>query len=636
MAASALSTQETSGLSLNWLVRPHPTITDDLERSRARLLGIIMLVILVLGGGIVGYYVISDPTSVDDADTQLAMVAWGVTLITYLILRTGRVRIATTLHAATLFVVFALIPFVPNARDSLIFFGLVPVLVAAIFFRARTVVIVAAGYVAFTLTRSFFPADITQSQVVDGNLFIVFASGLVVTFMNHFRGMENIRRAELEEANEKLRESEALLEQRVLARTRDLTIASQVAQQTTRVLNLTSLLPELVEHTRKGFDLYVVSLFLYNEDTEHLDLAASTGEAGRIMLKEGKTFHIDDRPGLVPQAARQRNTLVIDNVQDLADHLPNPLLPFTRSEMVVPMMVGDRLVGVLDLQSNIIDRFSSEDSEILSTLAEQMAIAVRNAQLYQEAEVARDEAEEANRTKSRFLANMSHELRTPLNAILNFTEFVADGVYGDINEQQEEALRQTLSSGEHLLSVINDVLDLTKIEAGMMELFIEEVDVNQELASAISIGKGLVKDKPIVFDAEIDELPHSYGDRRRLRQVFLNLVSNATKFTGAGRISVTATAGDDMIQIAVTDTGVGIAPEDQNKVFESFKQAKHDLTGAVGTGLGMPISKHFVEMHRGRIWFKSTPGIGSTFYVVLPVLTRQEADEASKSVVQAA
>jgi signal transduction histidine kinase len=209
-------------------------------------------------------------------------------------------------------------------------------------------------------------------------------------------------------------------------------------------------------------------------------------------------------------------------------------------------------------------------------------------------------------------------------------------VYGTVNNQQEVALRQTLSSGEHLLSVINDVLDLTKIEAGMMELFIEEVDLNQELASVISVGKGLVKDKPLALDADLDELPRTYGDRRRLRQVLLNLVSNAAKFTRAGRIYVTATHDDETIRIAVQDTGIGIASEDQDKVFESFKQAKHDLTGAVGTGLGMPISRHFVEMHQGRMWFKSTPGVGSTFYVELPILTRQQVEASSQTAGQPA
>ncbi|MBN1310942.1 MAG: sensor histidine kinase [Anaerolineae bacterium] len=250
-----------------------------------------------------------------------------------------------------------------------------------------------------------------------------------------------------------------------------------------------------------------------------------------------------------------------------------------------------------------------------------------------EAVKARAAAEEANATKSRFLANMSHELRTPLNAILNFTEFVSEGIYGPVNEKQVHALRQALASGSHLLSLINDVLDITKIEAGMMELFIEEVDFNAVLASTVSVGKGLVKDKPVRLIAEVeDDLPKSFGDNRRLRQVFLNVVSNAAKFTKQGSITLTASRQDGGIEVVIKDTGIGIAPEDYDKVFETFRQAKHDLTGAFGTGLGMPISKHFVEMHGGRIWFESQPNQGTTFYIRLPKLTQEQMQTVSQDV----
>lgn len=245
-------------------------------------------------------------------------------------------------------------------------------------------------------------------------------------------------------------------------------------------------------------------------------------------------------------------------------------------------------------------------------------------------EAAREEAEGANRVKSQFLANMSHELRTPLNAVLNFTAFVKDEVFGPVNGEQEEALDEALGSGRHLLSLINDILDLTKIEAGMMDLFIEEVDFNVLLGSTASVAKGLVKDKPLTFTADIQpDLPTSYGDRRRLRQVFLNIVSNAIKYTPSGEVTLSASFEDDAIQIQVSDTGIGIADEDKDLVFESFKQSKHDLTRSLGTGLGLPISKFFVESHRGKLWFESEVDVGTTFYITLPVLTEQEAYAAN-------
>jgi signal transduction histidine kinase len=244
-----------------------------------------------------------------------------------------------------------------------------------------------------------------------------------------------------------------------------------------------------------------------------------------------------------------------------------------------------------------------------------------------EAEKAKAAAENANQVKSQFLANMSHELRTPLNAILNFTAFVADGIMGPVNDEQVNTLQEAIASGKHLLALINDILDITKIEAGLMDLFIQEVDMNELISSSASIGKGLVKDKPIDLIVELeDNLPKSFGDKRRLRQIFLNMVSNAVKFTKAGHVAVRAKMHEGKLHVEVEDTGIGIAAQDYDLVFQSFKQAKHELTETIGTGLGMPISKFFVESHGGKIWLQSTVGKGTTFFVELPILTEAEAN----------
>jgi signal transduction histidine kinase len=244
-----------------------------------------------------------------------------------------------------------------------------------------------------------------------------------------------------------------------------------------------------------------------------------------------------------------------------------------------------------------------------------------------DAEKAKLSAENANQVKSQFLANMSHELRTPLNAILNFTAFVADGIMGPVNDEQVSTLQEAIASGKHLLALINDILDITKIEAGLMDLFIQEVDMNELISSSASIGKGLVKDKPIDLIVELeDNLPKSYGDKRRLRQIFLNMVSNAVKFTKAGHVAVRAKMHEGKLHVEVEDTGIGIAAQDYDLVFQSFKQAKHELTETIGTGLGMPISKYFVESHGGKIWLQSTVGKGTTFFVELPILSEAEAN----------
>lgn len=249
-----------------------------------------------------------------------------------------------------------------------------------------------------------------------------------------------------------------------------------------------------------------------------------------------------------------------------------------------------------------------------------------------ELEIARHEAEKANEVKSQFLANMSHELRTPLNAILNFTAFVSDGVMGPVNEEQIEALQQSISSGKHLLALINDVLDITKIEAGLMDMFVQEVDLNEAINAVVAMAKGLVKNTAVNLNVEVENgLPITYGDKRRLRQVFLNIVSNAVKFTREGSVTIRAKNSEGGIRFEVQDTGIGIAPEDRSLVFESFKQAKHDLLDTPGTGLGMPISKYFVEAHGGRIWFTSEPGVGTTFYVDFPTMTEMQANQTAEN-----
>lgn len=277
------------------------------------------------------------------------------------------------------------------------------------------------------------------------------------------------------------------------------------------------------------------------------------------------------------------------------------------------------------------ENFSARTREMLEEIRTQRveltktvrALAQANTRLERlniELEEARKTAVEADRFKSEFLAHMSHELRTPLNAILNFTAFVADGLMGDVTQEQVETLQKVIDSGNHLLSLINDVLDISKIEAGLMNLFIEDVDMNASLNTTVSMAKGLLKNKPLELITDIEnDLPHINGDRRRIRQIFLNLVSNAVKFTPEGSITISAHHAEDKILVSVKDTGIGIAPEDMASVFEPFKQAKHELRNVIGTGLGLPISKHFVEAHGGRIWVESQKGSGATFFVSLPV-----------------
>jgi signal transduction histidine kinase/DNA-binding response OmpR family regulator len=265
-------------------------------------------------------------------------------------------------------------------------------------------------------------------------------------------------------------------------------------------------------------------------------------------------------------------------------------------------------------------------------LAQRQALADQNERLEQTlvelgeakrlAEMAREQALSASAAKSTFLANMSHELRTPLNAIINFTKFLSKERYGELSPRQQELQSRVLANADHLLGLINDILDLSKIEAGRMDLFREITNVSPIIQGVLSTAVGLTKDKDIVLEAEVpDALPDVDIDRTRIRQVLLNLLSNAAKFTEHGSITVRAAVAGRMVQIDVQDTGIGIAPEHHELVFEEFRQVEDEFTrGYQGTGLGLPICKRLVEMHGGAIWLESTPGVGSTFSFTIPLV----------------
>ena len=239
-----------------------------------------------------------------------------------------------------------------------------------------------------------------------------------------------------------------------------------------------------------------------------------------------------------------------------------------------------------------------------------------------ETEAARAKAERSDRVKSTFLASMSHELRTPLNSVINFTHFVIDGDAGEVNEKQIDLLEEVVHSAQHLLDLINDVLDISKIEAGSLNLFIEDdIDVGEIIANVASMARSLLAEKPIDVKLKIDEdLPRIRGDQQRIFQILLNLMSNACKFTDEGHITVSAACSGDKLVLTVEDSGPGIPFEEHVKIFEPFKQTKMGLRqGSGSTGLGLPIAKSLAEAHGGHLWVQSERGHGATFFISLPI-----------------
>jgi len=292
-----------------------------------------------------------------------------------------------------------------------------------------------------------------------------------------------------------------------------------------------------------------------------------------------------------------------------------------RSNLVVPMLLEGNPIGAIAVARANPGPFSVKQIALLETFANQAVIAIENGRLLRELEEKGRQLEAASQHKSEFLANMSHELRTPLNAIIGFSEVLSDRMFGELNDKQAEYLKDIYASGTHLLSLINDILDLSKIEAGRMELEVTDFDLPQAIDNALTLVRERAGRRGIRLESTIDErLGEVRADERKIRQVVLNLLSNAIKFTPeGGRIEVAAVPKGGSVEVSVSDTGVGIAPEDQEAVFEEFRQVGTSAAKQEGTGLGLALCRKFVELHGGGIRVLSEVGRGSTFTFTIPV-----------------
>jgi signal transduction histidine kinase len=346
---------------------------------------------------------------------------------------------------------------------------------------------------------------------------------------------------------------------------------------------------------------------------KNIPIRAERGTASGRALVEGRVVHIAD------VRADPEYTLV-----------EAPRLGDFRTALSVPMLRERLPIGVLSLTRSEVQPFTDKQIELVTTFADQAAIAIENVRLFDEIQDKSRQLEEASQHKSQFLANMSHELRTPLNAILGYTELMADGAYGEPSEKMLGILKRLEANGKHLLGLINDVLDLSKIEAGQLELELSDYCMQDIAQTVRSTLEPLAADKKLGFKVEVaPQLPPGHGDGRRLTQVLINLVGNAIKFTDAGEVAIKAEANNDAFHVSVRDTGPGISAADQARLFQEFQQADNAITKKKGgTGLGLAISKRIIEMHGGRIWVESQPGQGSTFTFTLPVIVERQIEAA--------
>jgi GAF domain-containing protein len=420
--------------------------------------------------------------------------------------------------------------------------------------------------------------------------------------------------------------------QELEARTRELARSvgelkalGEVGQAVSSTLDLQTVLSTIVGHAVQLSGTSGGVIYEYDEAAGGFLLRASYRmEEALVEALRGAPIRLGE--GATGRAAISRTSVQVPDTLDEREYTGARLRPMLarlgyRSVLAVPLLREQRILGALTVWRKEAGNFSPEIVHLLQTFATQSTLAIQNARLFREIEEKNREIQAANRHKSEFLANMSHELRTPLNAIIGFSEVLQERMFGELNEKQAEYTDDILTSGRHLLSLINEILDLSKVEAGRMELELATFDLPLAIDNARTFVRERAAKHGINLDVTVDErLGDFVGDERKIKQILLNLLSNAVKFTPeGGRIGIKARQADGGVEISVSDTGIGIAPEDQAKIFEEFRQAGGDYAHKKeGTGLGLTLAKKFVELHGGRIWVESEVGKGSTFSFTLP------------------
>jgi signal transduction histidine kinase len=425
-----------------------------------------------------------------------------------------------------------------------------------------------------------------------------------------------------------LQESYETLEQRVEDRTAELRESLEQQTATAEVLKVISESPTDVQPVLDavaaaaqrfcGADNATIVL----EDGPEIVAAAHAGSLQAIL---GKRL-VFDRTTAAGRAILDRQTIHWPDVQAMDPAEAGVAQAFSRemghrAVLAAPMLREGGASGAIMLRKLTPTDFTPRQIELAETFAAQAVIAIENVRLFTEIQEKSRQLEVASQHKSQFLANMSHELRTPLNAILGYTEMMVDGLYGDMPEKAQTVLDRVQANGRHLLGLINDVLDLSKIEAGQLVLTVEPYSVLDMVTTVLSATESLARTKGIALGSAVPPgLPTGTGDARRLTQVLLNLVGNAIKFTDQGSVEVRAAQASDTFELSIVDTGFGIAPEDQKKIFDEFQQVDNSSTRKKGgTGLGLSISRKIVELHGGAITVESALGKGSTFKVTVPV-----------------
>jgi len=402
-----------------------------------------------------------------------------------------------------------------------------------------------------------------------------------------------------------------------------LTALSDVSQALSSTLDVETVLDTIVSHASQLSGGAGCAIYEYDEAAEQFELRATHGYDAEFVVALGAS-PLRKGEGLMGRAAEVREAMQVPDITQPGAYqssVRDTLNRFGyRAILSVPLLREELIIGSLSLTRKAPGEYPPEVIEVLKTFATQSALAIQNTRLFREIADKSRQLEVASRHKSEFLANMSHELRTPLNAIIGFSEVLNERMFGELNEKQDEYLKDIHASGQHLLSLINDILDLSKIEAGRMELELTDFDLPMAIDNALTLVRERASRRGVALKLTVGEgVGTVRGDERKMKQVLLNLLSNAIKFTPeGGRIKVGASLVDGAVEVSISDTGVGIAPEDLEAVFEEFRQVGASAAKQEGTGLGLALCRKFIELHGGTIRVESAIGAGSTFTFRLP------------------
>jgi len=402
----------------------------------------------------------------------------------------------------------------------------------------------------------------------------------------------------------------------------ELKMLGEVGQAVSSTLDLRSVLSTILTASLGVTWANAGAIFRYSRAERAFRLVEAVGW-DEALARSVRDLRVAESESAMGEAIARRMPV---QLADLSQPSRYPLRDITlaagfHSALIVPLVGAERILGAIILMRQEAGEFPAETVRLMQTLASQSVLAIQNARLFREIADKSEQLALASQHKSQFLANMSHELRTPLNAILGYAELLVDGIYGVLPDRPKGVLERIQNNGKHLLALINDVLDLAKIEAGQLTLTLEDYAMPEVVRSVVTATEPLATAKGLKFIATLqDGMPVGHGDARRVSQVLLNLVGNAIKFTEAGEVEIRATAANGQFELTVRDTGPGIADADQERIFGEFQQIDNTNTrNKGGTGLGLAISKRMVEMQGGTISVGSALGQGSTFRVVLPV-----------------